>query len=122
MKPTTVIGWQRKGFRLFRTWTIRHGQPSRQAVPKDVRELIQTMSRESPIWGAPRIYGDGIADERAIAEHHERRIRRVRDLPEYSQRLSGSIFQALTQLPDGAFAWTDPKSKLKLVSGPKSEN
>ena len=58
MKPATVIGWQRKGFRLFWTWTIRHGQPGRPAVPKAVRELIRTMSRENPIWGAPRIYGE----------------------------------------------------------------
>jgi len=58
IKPATVIGWQRKGFRLFWTWKIRHGQPGRPAVPKDVRELIRTMSRENPIWGAPRIYGE----------------------------------------------------------------
>ena len=58
MKPATVIGWQRKGFRLFWTWKIRHGQPGRPAVPKDVRELIRTMNRENPIWGAPRIYGE----------------------------------------------------------------
>jgi hypothetical protein len=27
-------------------------------VPKEVRELIRTMSRENPLWGAPRIYGE----------------------------------------------------------------
>jgi len=31
------------------------GRPS---VPKEVRQLIRTMSRENPIWGAPRIYGE----------------------------------------------------------------
>jgi hypothetical protein len=29
VKPDTVIGWHRKGFRLFWTWRIRRGQPGR---------------------------------------------------------------------------------------------
>ena len=36
----------------------RHGQPGRPAVPKHVRELIRKMSRENPLWGAPRIHGE----------------------------------------------------------------
>ena len=58
VKPETVIAWHRKGFRLFWTWKVRHGQPGRPAVPKDVRELIRKMSRENPLWGAPRIHGE----------------------------------------------------------------
>src|SRR6266851_1463702 len=58
VKPETVIAWHRKGFRLFWTWKVRHGQPGRPAVPKDVRELIRRMSRENPLWGAPRIHGE----------------------------------------------------------------
>jgi hypothetical protein len=27
-------------------------------VPKEVRELIRTMSRENPLWGAPKIHGE----------------------------------------------------------------
>src|SRR4051794_35605093 len=27
-------------------------------VPREIRELIQMMSRENPIWGAPRIHGE----------------------------------------------------------------
>src|SRR5271166_6416542 len=30
----------------------------RPAVPHEVRELIRTMSRENPTWGAPRIHGE----------------------------------------------------------------
>jgi putative transposase len=56
--PETVIGWHRKGFRLFWTWRVRHGQPGRPAVPKHVRELIRKMSRENPLWGAPRLHGE----------------------------------------------------------------
>jgi transposase InsO family protein len=58
VKTSTVIAWHRKGFRLFWTWKIRRGKPGRPAVPKDVRELIRTMSRENPLWGAPRIHGE----------------------------------------------------------------
>jgi transposase InsO family protein len=58
VKPETVIAWHRKGFRLFWTWKVRCGQPGRPAVPKDIRELIRRMSRENPLWGAPRIHGE----------------------------------------------------------------
>jgi hypothetical protein len=44
------IGWHRKGFRLFWTWKSRHGRRGRQ--------LIRRMSRENPLWGAPRIHGE----------------------------------------------------------------
>ncbi|MCX6621283.1 MAG: integrase, partial [Acidobacteria bacterium] len=58
VKPHTVIAWHRKGFRLFWTWKIWRGKPGRPAVPKDVRELIRRLSRENPLWGAPRIHGE----------------------------------------------------------------
>ncbi len=58
VKPDTVIAWHRKGFRLFWTWKVRRGRPGRPAVPKDVRELIRRLSRENPLWGAPRIHGE----------------------------------------------------------------
>src|SRR5260370_28254562 len=57
-KPETVIGWHRKGFRLFWTWKVRHGQPGRRLVSKEVRQLIRKMNRENPLWGAPRIHGE----------------------------------------------------------------
>jgi putative transposase len=49
MKASTVLGWHRQGFRLFWRWKIRRGKSGRPAVPKEVRELIRTMSRENPI-------------------------------------------------------------------------
>jgi putative transposase len=58
MQASTLVGWHRKGFRLFWSWKIRHGKPGRRSVPKQVRELIRTMSRENPLWGAPRIHGE----------------------------------------------------------------
>jgi len=58
VKPETVIGLHRKGFRLFWDWKVRHGKPGRPAVPKEVRAWIGKMSRENPLWGAPRIHGE----------------------------------------------------------------
>src|SRR5688572_33214871 len=58
MKPSTVVGWHRKGFRLFWTWKIRRGKYGRPVVPKEVRKLIRTMSHENPLWGAPKIHGE----------------------------------------------------------------
>jgi putative transposase len=58
VKPETVIGWHRQGFRLFWTWKIRRGRRGRPAVPLEVRDLIRRMSRENPTWGAPRIHGE----------------------------------------------------------------
>src|ERR1700680_1511163 len=58
VKPETVVAWHRKGFRLFWTWKVRHGTTGRLSVSREVRDLIRTMSRENPLWGAPRIHGE----------------------------------------------------------------
>src|SRR5262245_57882405 len=58
VKPETVIGRHRQGFRLFWSWKVRRGQLGRPPVPKYLRELIRRMSRENPLWGAPRIHGE----------------------------------------------------------------
>ena len=58
VKPDTVIAWHRQGFRLFWTWKVRRGEPGRPPVSKETRALIRQMSRESPLWGAPRVHGE----------------------------------------------------------------
>jgi len=58
VKPETVVAWHRKGFRLFWTWKVRHGQPGRPVVPREIRDLIRKMCQENPGWGAPRIHGE----------------------------------------------------------------
>jgi len=50
VKPETVIGWHRQGFRWYWTWKSRHGRSGRPRVPKDTRDLIRTMSRENPLY------------------------------------------------------------------------
>jgi hypothetical protein len=34
VKASTVIGWHRKGFRLFWAWKVRHGKPGDPACPR----------------------------------------------------------------------------------------
>ncbi len=58
VKPETVIGWHRKGFRLFWTRNSRRRKSGRPPVSGEVRDLIRRMSQENPLWGAPRIHGE----------------------------------------------------------------
>ncbi|PYX12984.1 MAG: hypothetical protein DMG84_20460 [Acidobacteria bacterium] len=52
VKPETLTGWHRKGFKLFWRWKSRRGRPP---VPQTVRELIVRMARENPTWGQARV-------------------------------------------------------------------
>jgi transposase InsO family protein len=58
VRPETVVAWHRKGFRLFWTWKVWHGQQGRPVISREVRDLIRKMCRENPSWGAPRIHGE----------------------------------------------------------------
>lgn len=58
VKPDTVIGWHRAGFRLF--WRLRSrargfGRPRKDV---EIRNLIRRMVEENVAWGAPRIHGE----------------------------------------------------------------
>ncbi len=57
VKPETVIGWHRKGFRLYWTWKSRN-RSGRPRIDAEIRSLIRRMARENPTWGAPRIHGE----------------------------------------------------------------
>ena len=54
VQPETVVRWHRLGFRWFWRWKSR-GRPGRPTMNREVRQLIRRMSRENPLWGAPRI-------------------------------------------------------------------
>ena len=51
VKPATVIGWHRGGFKVFWTWKSRPCRAGRPRVPNEIRELIRRMCRENPLWG-----------------------------------------------------------------------
>jgi transposase InsO family protein len=57
VQPETVIGWHRRGFRAYWRWKSRQvgGRPR---IDSEIRALIRRMSRENPLWGAPRIHGE----------------------------------------------------------------
>ena len=57
VKPETVIRWHRQGFRAYWRWKSR-ARGGRPQIERDVRELIRRMSRENPLWGAPRLHGE----------------------------------------------------------------
>ena len=56
-KPETLLRWHRTGFRLFWRWKSRR-PAGRPALSADIRSLIRHISRENPLWGAPRIHGE----------------------------------------------------------------
>jgi transposase InsO family protein len=82
VKPETVVGWHRAGYRLFWRWRSRRrgGRPN---ITGEIRELIGRLANENPNWGAPRIHGElqklgFVVSERSVARHL-RRIRRHAD-------------------------------------------
>ena len=51
VKPATVVGWHRQGFRLFWRW---RSQAGRLRAAREVRDLLGRMSTANPLWGAAR--------------------------------------------------------------------
>ncbi len=57
VKPETVIRWHRRGFRAYWRWkSSRVG--GRPRIDREIREFIRRMTKENPLWGAPRIHGE----------------------------------------------------------------
>src|SRR5246500_3085309 len=52
VKPETLIGWHRKGFKLFWRWKSRMGRPR---IPENLRRLIVGMVQDNPTWGEERV-------------------------------------------------------------------
>ena len=57
VKPETILRWHRSGFKAFWRWKSRN-RAGRPKVARELRDLIRRMSRENPLWGAPRIHGE----------------------------------------------------------------
>jgi hypothetical protein len=68
VKPETVLGWRRQGFRLWRCWKSRSRKPGRPPISDEIRNLIRRMSRENMTWGAPRIESELRLVGYAVAE------------------------------------------------------
>jgi len=57
VQPETVLRWHRAGFKVFWRWKSRN-RAGRPRIDRGLRDLIRRMSRENPLWGAPRIHGE----------------------------------------------------------------
>jgi transposase InsO family protein len=57
IRPETLVRWHRVGFLRYWRWKSRSlgGRPQ---IDADLRALIQRMSLDNPLWGAPRIHGE----------------------------------------------------------------
>ncbi|MHC4270167.1 MAG: helix-turn-helix domain-containing protein [Planctomycetota bacterium] len=51
LKPETVVGWHKKGFRLFWRWKSRSKSPGRPRINQEIRKLIYKMAMANPLWG-----------------------------------------------------------------------
>ena len=54
----TVKRWRRQGFRHYLLGKSRRRRPGRPAIEPEIRSLIQRMSRQNVLWGAPQIHGE----------------------------------------------------------------
>src|SRR5260370_16522870 len=54
IQPETLVRWHRAGFRCYWRWKSRP-RGGRPQIDTELRVLIQRMSVENPLWGAPRI-------------------------------------------------------------------
>jgi len=57
VEPATILRWHRAGFRSYWRWKSRK-RAGRPRIDRDLRDLIRRMSKENPLWGAPRIHGE----------------------------------------------------------------
>src|SRR5258705_9723792 len=57
VRPETVVGWHRQGFRRYWAWKSRR-RSGRPMISTELRDLIRRMSYANPLWGAPRIHGE----------------------------------------------------------------
>jgi transposase InsO family protein len=57
VRPETLLGWHRAGFRALWRWKSRPG-PGRPPLPAATVALIRRLAAENPLWGAERIRGE----------------------------------------------------------------
>ena len=58
IRANTVVGWQRKGFRIYWARISQRNNAGRPQVSSEARALIRKMASANPCWGAPRLHGE----------------------------------------------------------------
>ncbi len=67
LKPDTLLGWHRQGFRLL--WKFKSKAKSRKSrIDAETIALIKQMASENPLWGAERIRGELMKLEIKVAK------------------------------------------------------
>ncbi|HUS71587.1 MAG TPA: integrase core domain-containing protein [Sedimentisphaerales bacterium] len=56
VKPPTVIGWHKKGFKLY--WKRKSRRVGRPNIDWELIKLIRRMQKENPLWSPQRIQGE----------------------------------------------------------------
>ena len=56
VRPETIVGWHRQGFRLYWKWKSRRA--GRPCIDWSLIKLIRRMHKENPLWPAQRIQGE----------------------------------------------------------------
>src|SRR5436305_11545462 len=67
VQPETILRWHRAGFKKFWRWKSR-SRVGRPTIDRGLRDLIQRMSKENPLWGASRIHGELLMLGFAVAQ------------------------------------------------------
>jgi putative transposase len=81
VKPDTVVGWHRRGFRVFWRWISRRSPSGRPATNPKIRALILKMAAANPLWGAPRIHGELLKLGISLSERTVSRLMPKRSQP-----------------------------------------
>src|SRR5215469_17285594 len=68
VKADKVVGWQRKGFRIYWAKVSQRKRGGRPPASSELRALIQRMVVAKPYGGAPRIHGELLKLGIAISE------------------------------------------------------
>jgi putative transposase len=73
VKPDTLVGWHRAGFRLYWRWRSRP-RGGRLKITEEIRALMRRLAQENQNWGAPRIHGELqklglVVSERSVARY-----------------------------------------------------
>jgi putative transposase len=73
VKPETVNGWHRAGFRWYWCWKSRP-RGGRPRITQEIRVLIRRLAQENSDWGAPKIHGElqklgFVLSERTVARY-----------------------------------------------------
>jgi hypothetical protein len=83
VKPETLVGWHRQGFKLFWRWKSRFGRPR---IPENLRRLMVRLVQENPTWGEELTLPVLLIRFSDVAIHLIAAIRKVRRLTHWKKR------------------------------------